>query len=429
MATNDQPTIDLGGIIAGFAQDLRVLGRPRSERGDETPTNGTARLSEVKEHVQGSRAKATLDVNSVYRERSEAVQGVVAERQRRLEAYATRQRQAVPTSPDRFIVAGRVTDRATGAGLPHVRVRVTDLDRREDDVLGYVRTDALGYYRLEYSAADFDEADQNPETFIEVLDDANSVLVTSSKSFIQKAGQSAFIAVAVDGEKLPDNLRMAEKVSQGVAERQEDFARRQRVLEHRADVTLTVARPVAATLGRPTIVAGVAGVEAAGVRTAGVRTAGAKTAGARSAGVKTAGATTTGAKATGARTAGVKATGARTAAVKTTGAKATAAEATGAKPAGAKATGARTAAVKTAGAKTTGVKATVTRPLTEVKGIGPTFRDKLDREGVADAAAVARIEPARLAEMLNIGESRAKTIIADAKAVVKEAGKGKRSKG
>jgi predicted flap endonuclease-1-like 5' DNA nuclease len=94
-----------------------------------------------------------------------------------------------------------------------------------------------------------------------------------------------------------------------------------------------------------------------------------------------------------------------------------------------KTAGAKTTGAKATGVKAAGVKATVTRPLTEVKGIGPTFRDKLDREGVADAAAVARIEPARLAEMLNIGESRAKTIIADAKAVVKESGKGKRSKG
>lgn len=351
MATNEPPTVDLNGIIAGFVQDLRILGRPRSERGDEKPTQGTTQLRTVTEQVRGSGAKATLDVNAVYRERTEAMHTVVAERQRRLEAYATRQRQAVPTAPDRFIVAGRVTDRATGAGLPHVRVRATDLDRREDDVLGYVRTDALGYYRLEYTAADFAEADQNPETFIEVLDDANAVIFTSSKSFIQKAGQSAFIPAVVDGEKLPDNLRMASKVTQGVDERKDHFAQRQRVLDHRADVVLPAA-PVRGPVVTLPSRGGAGGI-----------------------------ATGTG----------------------------------GAAPAREPVVVAQPAVVGRA-------------DLGTVKGIGPAFRERLEKEGVTETAAVARMKPARLAEILNVGESRAKTIIADAKVVVKQGAKGKRSK-
>jgi hypothetical protein len=230
-------------------------------------------------------------------------------------------------------------------------VRATDLDRREDDVLGYVRTDALGYYRLEYAAADFAEADQNPETFIEVLDDANSVIFTSSKSFIQKAGQSAFIPAVVDGEKLPDNRRMASKVSQGVEERTEDFARRQRVLDHRADVVLPAA-PRRGPVGR----------------------------------LPSRGST------------GVVATGAA-----------------GATP--------------DRGSVIVSPPAVIGRThLGTVKGIGPAFRERLEKEGVTETAVVARMKPARLAEILNIGESRAKTIIADAKVVVKEGGKGKRSK-
>jgi predicted flap endonuclease-1-like 5' DNA nuclease len=102
--------------------------------------------------------------------------------------------------------------------------------------VGEARTDALGYYRIEYTAAAIDERDQNPETFIEVLDDEGEVLFTSTKSFIQKAGQSAFIPAAVDGGKLPTSQRLANKVAGSVARRQRDLARRGRILKHQSRV-------------------------------------------------------------------------------------------------------------------------------------------------------------------------------------------------
>ena len=236
METNDQPTFDLQGLVQGYVDDLRAVAQ--SPREEPAPSAGNEKLRASAGHVQAERDDAAIELNAQYRARTSAMEAVVAERQRRLEAYAKRQRQAVPADPNRFIVAGRVTDQATGYGLPHVRVRATDLDRRYDDIVGEARTDALGYYRIEYTAAAIDERDQNPETFIEVLDDEGEVLFTSTKSFIQKAGQSAFIAAAVDGDKLPTSQRMAGKVAGSVARRQQDLARRGRVLKYqpRAEV-------------------------------------------------------------------------------------------------------------------------------------------------------------------------------------------------
>lgn len=325
MATNDRPTIDLTALVQGFVADLRVLGRPAPDRGDERPTQGMEQLRTIAEHVRGEQGMAAVEVNAEYRARTDAMQTVLADRQQRLEAYAERQRQVVPSAPDRFIVAGRVTDQETGVGLPHVRVRATDLDRREHDVLGYVRTDALGYFRLEYGAEDIDEADQIPETFIEVLDDEGAVLFTSTKSFVQKTGQAAFIPAAIEGDRLATNLRMAEKVSAAVDHRHQELAQRQRVLSHRAEVVVDVGREIPGRVALP----------------------------ARE--------------------------------------DATTPPAAGAPQ----------------------------RPVTDVKGVGPAFRERLDRQGVTDVAGLARMKPAQVAKILNVSENRAKAIVTDARSAAR----------
>lgn len=234
MKANPQPTIDLGALVQGFVEDLRIVAQ--ADRTDEQPTKGLGQLRQVAEKVRGDQAQAIAQINDLYRQRTEAMQATLAQRQRRLEAYAGRKRQHIPTIPDKFIVAGQVTDQASGNGLPYVRIRAFDLDRRYDDLLGETRTDALGYYRLEYDLADFDELDEKPETYIEVLDDNEEVLFTSTKSFVQKAGQSLFIASVVDGERVPASRRLSKKVAHTVERRQQDLARRHRTLEYRPDV-------------------------------------------------------------------------------------------------------------------------------------------------------------------------------------------------
>jgi Family of unknown function (DUF6519)/Carboxypeptidase regulatory-like domain/Helix-hairpin-helix domain len=60
------------------------------------------------------------------------------------------------------------------------------------------------------------------------------------------------------------------------------------------------------------------------------------------------------------------------------------------------------------------------RTLTEVSGIGPTFRARLAEHGITYAAEVASMDVARLAEILQISAARANTIIDSARRLLTE---------
>lgn len=356
MEPDNQPAFDLGALLQGYLNDLRTLARPAAERGDERPVQGREQLRQAAEHLRGEQARTAEQVNERYRQRTEAMQALAEERLQRLEAYARRQRQHVPAVPDAFVVAGRVTDQATGHGLPRVRVRTTDAGRRRDDRLGETRTDALGYFRLAYGASDLEERDQQPETRIEVLDDEGQVLFTSPQSFARKAGESVFVAAPVEGERVPTSRRLGEKVTQAVEDRRQDLSRRRRVLAHRPEVTLgatlrgTVEMPAprpAPPLDLPVLVqqAGGAGAPAPKARTRKTETG---------------------------------------------------------KPAG----------------RTRPKKADTAPPLTDVQGIGRVYRERLEQAGLSDARALASMKPARVAEILKVGEGRAESIVAAAKRAV-----------
>jgi hypothetical protein len=308
-------------VVEAFVEDLRAAAAASPEPAPQKATRARALLRAAAEHLLSEGVRARGEVNAEYRARTHAMEAVLAERQHRLEAYAERQRQVVPPAADRFIVAGRVTDRATGRGLPHVRVRATDLDRREHDLLGYVRTDALGYFRLEYGAGDIAESDHVPETFIEVLDDEGNVVHTSARSFVEKSGGAAFIPAEVDGAALPQNVRMAQKVAATVDRRHRDFEVRRRVLERSPEL--------AVDLGGRAVTGGKGGE------------------------------------------------------------------------------GDQVVEGPVEGAPEV--------TLTEVKGIGAAFSDRLTESGLTTVARLARARVEKVAEILNVSEERAKAMIGDAR--------------
>jgi predicted flap endonuclease-1-like 5' DNA nuclease len=55
------------------------------------------------------------------------------------------------------------------------------------------------------------------------------------------------------------------------------------------------------------------------------------------------------------------------------------------------------------------------RTLAEVSGIGPAFRARLEENGITHPAEVASMEAARLAEILQVAEGRANSLIANAR--------------
>jgi len=172
-------------------------------------------------------------IREASRIRSEALQQNLDQRRKRLESYAKRKRPVVAGKGDNFVVAGQVTDKASGNGIPNLIVKAIDKDRKYDDMLGTTRTDALGYYRIEYSEADFKEKDNKPETFIEVMDDNNKVLFRSTRSFIEKAGKTEKIDAEIDGSAVPDKLALGQTVSKFVDTRLNNFETKRQTMDVR----------------------------------------------------------------------------------------------------------------------------------------------------------------------------------------------------
>lgn len=348
MKTTDSSTLDLGSLVQGFLEGIGDAVRQSSVKDNEVSFNGA---QELQKRMQEELSRATEAVTQRYSQRTEAMKAVVEERQKRLESYAQRLRQHVSAEPGRFIVAGRVTDEVTGYGLPNVRVRVTDLDRQYDDVLGETRTDILGYYRLEYEASDFQDRDESPETYIEVIGEEDKVIFTSMKSFVQKAGGSAFISAVVDGKHVPASRSMSETVARTVEHRQQDLARRMRILNVRPvlepdDLQRATLGPQSTSWRRPS----------------------------RS----------------------FLSTLLRTATI-VPGKQEQERE------------------HPEEGVPTASQKEKRRHPVTDVKGIGATYQKRLADESVKDAETVATMSPAELAKILNTSETRAEKIVAAAR--------------
>lgn len=58
-------------------------------------------------------------------------------------------------------------------------------------------------------------------------------------------------------------------------------------------------------------------------------------------------------------------------------------------------------------------------PVTDIKGIGDTYRERLEAHGIRTPAEVARMKPGALAEALSISEDRARAIVDAAKKLKK----------
>lgn len=202
-------------IIQGFLGDLRALAG--EGEGEEVESRTVATLREAKAALDGERLRTAERVGAAYAERSQAMREVALRRMQRVEAYAQRLRQDVPSEPGKSVIAGRVTDEKTGAGLPNLRVRpVSDRSPKPEDVL-LTRTDALGYFRIDFDPEDQEAtAADRREVAIEVLDDEGKRLGITAGSVAIEADRSEFIPLVVKGARVPESLELGRAIGQSV---------------------------------------------------------------------------------------------------------------------------------------------------------------------------------------------------------------------
>ncbi len=108
---------------------------------------------------------------------------------------------------DGFVYGGRLIDERDKKPIPYARIRLMDLDRKEDDPLGIVTSDSSGNFSLFYTHADFKDTDAVPEIYAEILDENDRVILRTKRSMIEKTPRNAWYEIAVDADKLPDSVK------------------------------------------------------------------------------------------------------------------------------------------------------------------------------------------------------------------------------
>ncbi len=240
MASEKSTEPVLSQVIESFQRDIKILrGKTELPETPEVPLAGFASLQTARQlqtrFVETQKQMREARVQTL-RARTEKIAGPVRERRARVEKSDKQRREEI-TAPvkGKYVVAGRFLEVNTGKPLPDLRVQAMERDPRNDDMLGEVRTDRYGFYRLEYTDEDFHgPLDEKPETFVRVVDEAGNTVYTSDQSFRHKAGVVEVIDGAIDGDKVPESAEMGEQFSASQAEEADKLERQVSYLENRA---------------------------------------------------------------------------------------------------------------------------------------------------------------------------------------------------
>ena len=234
---------DFTKVAAEAPELIRALAKNRQVL---TPTEKLSAFAGLRADLKNVVEETGAQHREMRKKHSEQLQDAIEGRAKRLEAYAIRKRTVIKPKADAWVVSGQVADKSSGNGIPNLIVRAYDMDRVVDDYLGTARTDALGYYRIEYTEAVFKTREEGkPEVFILVLDDDNNTLYTSPKSFVEKSGTVQKIDAQIDGSQVPGKMKLSQDVSSFVTKALNNFNERRTVLDNRKT---TVTKPVT-TLG------------------------------------------------------------------------------------------------------------------------------------------------------------------------------------
>ncbi|MEL7357774.1 MAG: carboxypeptidase-like regulatory domain-containing protein [Cyanobacteria bacterium J06560_6] len=214
----------LANLASQIIQDIQTLSQSTSSLENTAqlqaialPQNTLNQLKTITATVSTEQAQQVQQQQQQFKQRLQTFQSGLQIRQQLIAQTAQRRKDQLSLAVEgKFVVTGRILDQETGAGLPNVKVKAFDYDRQEDDLLGTVVTDADGFYRLEYSAEQFQERGENsPEVYIQALDENEETIFESPKSFNLRAGPVTTLSdTRISAIALPKSRAMALKLQQ-----------------------------------------------------------------------------------------------------------------------------------------------------------------------------------------------------------------------
>jgi len=226
-----------GHLVRQVVADVRKIGKN---------AGGIGSPSQMQKLALPNTAAAVRDALSGMRDVMEQARRKRAarlqERARLLRRAAQVRRQRVEMAPEarkaeleraeegKFVLTGRIMDEEAGRGLPDVRLRVFDMDRKYDDLVAETTTDELGYYRVVYDEDDFKDMDEKPEMFIEALDEEGEVFYTSPRGFRHKSGRLEVLNAAVAAANVPSSRERSRRISDLMTDRKKQLRARSRNL-------------------------------------------------------------------------------------------------------------------------------------------------------------------------------------------------------
>lgn len=223
--------------LQAFANNAPQIKTRQQLREADLFTDTTEYSTTLTQQVNVKRQDNLEQIKTQYDYRSSVLQSGLDQRKEIIQTAIAKQREAIFTeAADKFVVAGQITDEKTGLGLAGIEVQVFDMDRRTDDYLGKVITNAEGFYRLEYDKSAFAEAGEDqPELYIKVINESGENLYESPKGFSYKAGEVEDISVKLDGDQLPQIKLQSRQLAQLREAKLAQFDQRKNRLNTRLD--------------------------------------------------------------------------------------------------------------------------------------------------------------------------------------------------
>ncbi|MEF8787713.1 MAG: hypothetical protein V5A84_01460 [Planctomycetota bacterium] len=238
MATEkNEQTIRAGHLVKQVVADVRRIGDNASGIGSPSEMQNLAlpnTAAAVRDALGGMRdvmEEARRKRAAGLQERARLLRRAAQVRRQRVEmAPEARKAELERAEEDKFVLTGRIMDEETGRGLPDVRLRVFDMDRKYDDLVAETTTDELGYYRVVYDQDDFKDIDEKPEMFIEALDEEDEVFYTSPRGFRHKSGRLEVLNAAIGADRVPSSRERSKKISDLMTDRKKELRARSRNL-------------------------------------------------------------------------------------------------------------------------------------------------------------------------------------------------------